>query len=267
MALKRYSPSTINTYLGLLKAFFVSNHLTANKVARANEKQLIPIMIAHINARNYGYTSQKQFISACRLFYLEVFKKKMDFQSIYPTRKPHTLPNVLSRSEVRLVLQAVTNLKHRTMLTTIYALGIRSGELLKLRVSDIDSERMLVSIKASKGKKDRMVMLSTKLLQLLREYFKEYRPADYLFEGQSGGAYSSASLNKVFASAKQKAGIKKYATLHTLRHSFATHLLENGTDIRIIQKLLGHNNIGTTLLYTKVSNNLIGQVRSPFDDL
>jgi site-specific recombinase XerD len=267
MELKRYSSNTIVTYVGLLKTFFESNHLNSHKLEDASEKEIIPIMIAHINARNYGYTSQKQFISALRLFFMEVFRKKMDFQSIYPTQKPHSLPNILSQSEIRLLLKSVSNLKHRAMLTTIYALGLRSGELLRLKISHIDSDRMLVSIIASKGKKDRIVMLPPKLLQLLRKYFKKYRPTNYLFEGRQGGMYSSASLNKVFTMTKQRAGIIKHATLHTLRHSFATHLLEKGTDVRIIQKLLGHNNIGTTLLYTKVSNNVIGQVRSPLEDL
>ncbi|MER3317716.1 MAG: tyrosine-type recombinase/integrase [Allomuricauda sp.] len=267
MELKRYSSNTIATYIGLLKTFFESNHLNSHKLEDVSEKEIIPMMIAHINARKYGYTSQKQIISALRLFFMEVFRKKMDFHSIYPTQKPHSLPNILSQSEIRLLLKSVTNLKHRTMLTTIYALGLRSGELLRLKISHIDSDRMLVSIIASKGKKDRMVMLPPKLLQLLREYFKCYRPIEYLFEGRNGGMYSSAGLNKVFAMSKQRAGIIKHATLHTLRHSFATHLLEKGTDVRIIQKLLGHNNIGTTLLYTKVSNNVIGQVRSPLEDL
>nr|WP_288931668.1 tyrosine-type recombinase/integrase [uncultured Allomuricauda sp.] len=267
MELKRYSSNTIVTYVGLLKTFFESNHLNSHKLEDASEKEIIPIMIAHINARNYGYTSQKQFISALRLFFMEVFRKKMDFQSIYPTQKPHSLPNILSQSEIRMLLKSVSNLKHRAMLTTIYALGLRSGELLRLKISHIDSDRMLVSIIASKGKKDRIVMLPPKLLQLLRKYFKKYRPTNYLFEGRQGGMYSSASLNKVFTMTKQRAGIIKHATLHTLRHSFATHLLEKGTDVRIIQKLLGHNNIGTTLLYTKVSNNVIGQVRSPLEDL
>lgn len=267
LEIKRYSPNTISTYLGLLKVFFETNTLTGPRVEKMTEKELIPMMIAHINNRKYGYTSQKQFISASKLFFAEIFKKKFDLKIIYPTRKPHNLPNVLSKSEVKRLLQFTVNLKHKTMLTTIYALGLRSGELLNLKVANIDSDRMLVTIKAAKGKKDRIVMLSPKLLKLLRSYFKKYRPIDYLFEGQSGAAYSSASINKVFKNAKEKAGIKKYATLHTLRHSFATHLLENGTDIRVIQKLLGHNNIATTLLYTKVSNNLIGQVRSPLDDL
>ncbi len=267
MELKRYSSNTIATYSGLLKAFFQSNHLSSHRLEHASEKEMIPLMIVYIRNRSYGYTSQKQFISALKLFYRELYRKEMDFQSIYPTQKPHTLPNILSQSEVRQLFNTISNIKHRTMLTTIYALGLRSGELLRLKISDVDSDRMLVSIKASKGKKDRMVMLSPKLLQLLREYFKVYRPADYLFEGRRGGMYSSASLNKVFIDSKQRAGIKKHVTLHTLRHSFATHLLEKGTDVRIIQKLLGHNNIGTTLLYTKVSTNVIGQVRSPLEDL
>lgn len=267
MELKHYSSNTVTTYIGLLKSFFKCNHWTYSKLEQASEKEMIPVMITYIKTRNYGYASQKQFVAALRLFYKEVFRREMDFQSIYPTQKPHTLPNILSRSEVRRLLNATSNVKHRAMLTTIYALGLRAGELLRLKIQDVDSDRMLVSIKASKGRKDRVVMLPPKLLHLLREYFKAYRPADYLFEGRQGRMYSSASLNKVFVGAKQRTGIKKHATLHTLRHSFATHLLEKGTDVRIIQKLLGHNNSGTTLLYTKVSTDVIGQVRSPLEDL
>lgn len=203
MELKRYSPNTVATYIGLLKVFVESHHWGIEKFENATEKKLIPLLIAHINRRNYGYTSQKQFISALRLFYAEVFKRRMDFSAIYPTQKPHSLPNVLSKSEVRSLFRSTANLKHRAMLTTIYALGLRAGELLRLKIADIDSDRMLVSIKASKGKKDRVVMLSPKLLQLLRDYYKAYRPTDYLFEGQQGGMYSSASLNKVFTTARQ----------------------------------------------------------------
>lgn len=267
MELKRYSSNTVNTYTGILKAFFKSCHLNADKLEKASEKELIPVMIAYVKSHKYGYTSQKQLISAVRLFYKEVYRKDMDLSPIYPTQKPSELPNVLSQLEIKNLINGISNIKHKAMLATIYALGLRSGELLRLKIADIDSQRMLVSIKKSKGEKDRIIMLPPKLLRLLREYFKEYRPKDFLFEGRYGEMYSSASLNKVFISNKQKAGIKKHATLHTLRHSFATHLLEKGTDIRIIQKLLGHNNIGTTLLYTKVSNNIIGQVKSPFEDL
>lgn len=266
LSLKRYSNNTINTYLGLLRAFTGEYVLSNKQMATAREKQLLPLLIDYNRKKNYGPTSQKQLIAAVKILYAEVFKIKLDLSVIYPTQKSQPLPNILAKNEIKALLKKTPNLKHRSMLTAIYAMGLRSGELLNLKLEDIDSERMMVSIKAGKGKKDRFVMLSLKLLALLRDYFKEYQPKEYLFEGQNGGKYSSASLQKVFNRAKTRAKIKKHVTLHTLRHSFATHLLENGTDIRIIQKLLGHTNIHTTLIYTKVSNKIIGKVRSPLDD-
>lgn len=266
LQLKRYSSNTIKTYLGLLKAFIGEYMLTGKQLAGAREKQLLPLLIDYNNKKNYSYTSQKQLIAAVKILYAEVFKTKLNLSAIYPTQRPQPLPNILSKNEIKALLKNTPNLKHRAMLTAIYAMGLRSSELLNLKLKSIDSDRMMVSVKASKGKKDRVVMLSSKLLSVLREYFKEYQPKEYLFEGQNGGKYSTTSLQKVFNRAKTRAKIKKHVTLHTLRHSFATHLLEGGTDIRIIQKLLGHTNIHTTLIYTKVSNKVIGKVRSPLDD-
>ncbi len=160
------------------------------------------------------------------------------------------------------------NIKHRTMLSLIYSCGLRCGELLKMKPKDIDSKRMLVMIRLAKGKKDRIVPLSEKVLQLLREYYKRYRPKEWLFEGQKvGEAYSERSLQLVLKHAIEKAGIKKPVSLHWLRHSYATHLLESGTDLRYIQELLGHKSSKTTEIYTHVSTKSIQNIRSPFDDL
>ncbi len=267
LQLKGYSENTIRTYLGLLTVFMETCMLKMDQLSRASEKELLPVLINHMNKKKYGYTSQKQLIAAIKILYKEIYRTKLSLSNIYPTRRPYELPTVLSKREVSQLLDNTGNLKHKSMLSTIYALGLRSGELIRLRPEHIDSERMMVSIISGKGKKDRVVMLSPKLLNLLREYFLMYKPKKYLFEGRKQNLYSSSSLQKVFLLAKRRAGIKKNATLHTLRHSFATHLLENGTDIRIIQKLLGHTNINTTLVYTKVSNKIITQVRSPLEDL
>ena len=150
-------------------------------------------------------------------------------------------------------------------MATIYGLGLRISELINLRVNDIDSDRMLVHIYNSKGKKDRIIMLPVNLLTLLRSYFKVYKPKQYLFEGQKNSTYSPSSIRKVLKASLAKAQIKKPTTVHTLRHTFATHLLENGTDVRIIQKLLGHKSIKTTLLYTQVAQSTIQNVQSPID--
>jgi len=150
-------------------------------------------------------------------------------------------------------------------LSLIYSAGLRIGELLELRKADIDSERMLIHIKGAKGKKDRHTILSENVLQLLREYYRQYKPKEYLFEGQKGGKYSAESAGQLFKRAVKKAQIKKPVTLHSLRHSFATHLLEQGIGITHIQKLLGHNNIKTTLIYTHIADESIQKIKSPLD--
>lgn len=150
---------------------------------------------------------------------------------------------------------------------TAYAAGLRASEIVNLKLTDIDSERMVINIRGAKGKKDRMVMLSAALLIIFRHYWLQYKPKDFLFEGQRGGQYSKRSINLFIAAAKLRAGIKKGGSTHALRHSFATHLLEGGTDLRLIQELLGHNDIKTTLRYTHVSLKHIARVESPFDKL
>ncbi|MDD5152085.1 MAG: tyrosine-type recombinase/integrase, partial [Flavobacterium sp.] len=177
-------------------------------------------------------------------------------------------PNVLSKEEIKLILNAHSNIKHKAMLSMIYSCGLRRSELLHLRFSDIDSNRNIVLLKNAKGKKDRIAPLSPKILKMLREYYKDYKPAVWLFEGQiKGEQYSEKSLQSVLKQALQKTGITKPVTLHWLRHSYATHLLESGTDLRYIQELLGHSSSKTTEIYTHVSTKSIQQIKSPFDDL
>jgi integrase/recombinase XerD len=178
------------------------------------------------------------------------------------------LPNVLSKEEVKAILESTKNIKHRAMLSLIYSCGLRCGELIHLKPTDIDSKRNLVIIRNGKGRKDRIVPLSPKILDLLREYYKSNKPKIYLFEGQFEGImYSDRSLQLVLKQSLQTANIKKPVTLHWLRHSYATHLLESGTDLRYIQELLGHNSSKTTEIYTHVSTKSLQQIKSPFDDL
>ncbi len=175
---------------------------------------------------------------------------------------------MLSKEEVKMILEALTNIKHRTMLSLIYSCGLRRGELLRLKPADIDSKRGIVIIRQGKGKKDRIAPLSTKILEMLREYYKGYKPTEWLFEGQKKGEqYDERSLSNVLKQALAKTAIKKEVTLHWLRHSYATHLLEAGTDLRYIQELLGHSSSKTTEIYTHVSTKNLQQIRSPFDDL
>lgn len=174
----------------------------------------------------------------------------------------------MAKEEIRKILNAHKNLKHRTMLSLIYACGLRRSELLNLKISDVDSHRGLLIVRQSKGKKDRVVPLSSKTVDLLREYYKFEKPNQYLFEGEKPNSrYSEGSLQKVLKSAVAKSGIKKPVSLHWLRHSYATHLLENGTDLRYIQEILGHSSSRTTEIYTHVTDNSIRRIKSPFDDL
>jgi len=192
----------------------------------------------------------------------------LDIELIHRPRREHKLPNVLSKEEIKAILGAPVNQKHRTMLSLIYACGLRRSELLYLKPSDVDSRRHLLIIRNAKGKKDRVVPISDKIIEMLREYYKMYKPILWLFEGQAGGEnYSEKSLQSVLKQAIAKAEIDKPVTLHWLRHSYATHLLEAGTDLRYIQELLGHKSSKTTEIYTHVTERSLSKIKSPFDEL
>lgn len=176
------------------------------------------------------------------------------------------MPKVLSKNEVKKILDSCSNIKHYCILLLIYSAGLRRSELINLKVSDINSERMIINIIGAKGKKDRISLLSENTLKLLRKYYKKYKPVNYLFEGMNGGKYSPTSVAKILKKATLKAGLQKNVTPHMLRHSFATHLLEQGTDLRYIQELLGHNSSKTTEIYTHVSKKAIAKIKNPVDD-
>lgn len=211
---------------------------------------------------------QNQMVNAVKLFFQTIENRKLETEKIHRPKKPKMLPNVLSKEEVKGILEAHGNLKHRVMLSLIYACGLRRSELLNLKPSNIDSKRGILLIKQAKGRKDRIVPISIKIIELLRNYYKTYRPETWLFEGhQKGEQYSAKSLENVLKQAVQKTNIKKPVSLHWLRHSYATHLLESGTDLRYIQELLGHNSSRTTEIYTHVSTKNLQNIKSPFDDL
>ena len=211
---------------------------------------------------------QNQIVNSIKLYFKTCRDTKIEIDKIHRPKRAKVLPNVLSKEEVKKILDAHSNLKHKAMLSMIYSCGLRRSELLNLKFSDIDSKRNIVIIRQSKGKKDRIAPLSPKILAMLRTYYKEYKPKNWLFEGQKQGEqYSEKSLQSVLKQALQKVGITKPVTLHWLRHSYATHLLESGTDLRYIQELLGHSSSKTTEIYTHVSTKNIQQIKSPFDDL
>jgi len=207
-------------------------------------------------------------VNAVKLFFRPIQMRSMEVDLIRRLKRAHLLPNILSKEEVCLILSAQRNLKHRAMLSLIYSCGLRRGELLNLKLEDIDSKRGLVIIRMAKGKKDRVTPLSEKVLVMLREYFRAYHPKIWLFEGQrTGERYDERSLASVLKQALEKCKINKPVTLHWLRHSYATHLLESGTDLRYIQELLGHRSSRKTEIYTHVSNKELQRIISPFDSL
>ncbi len=263
LELKRYSKQTINSYKSHL--YLVHNHFNNKSFKAITDKELFEFIYYMVNIKKISASYQRQIVGSLKLFYIEIYNRAIPFEYLKVTQRENKLPVVLSKKEVMKVINNTNNLKHKAILSVIYSAGLRIGELLELKKIDIDSERMLIHVRAAKGKKDRYTVLSEKGLDILREYYKEYKPKDFLFEGQKGGKYSSESTGQFFKRALKKAKINKHATLHTLRHSFATHLLEDGIGIAHIQKLLGHNNISTTLIYTHIAKDAIEKIKSPFD--
>jgi integrase/recombinase XerD len=263
---KRYSESTIATYSDALKSFLV--FFREKPTAEITNEDIIIYNNEHILKNNFSPSYQNQIVNSIKLFFKIIHDSKIDINKIHRPKRAKVLPNVLSKEEVKLILNAHSNLKHKMMLSMIYSCGLRRSELLNLKPADIDSKRNIVLLKNAKGKKDRIAPLSPKILEMLREYYIGYKPKTWLFEGQiSGEQYSEKSLQSILKQALQKVGIKKPVTLHWLRHSYATHLLESGTDLRYIQELLGHSSSKTTEIYTHVSTKSIQQIKSPFDDL
>ncbi len=265
LIIENYSEQTIRNYVSALKLFL--EYICKLNVKEVTDKEIQDYLYYCKTEKTYSFSSMKQVIATIRYLYFNVFNKPVPESLNINLRKPNILPTVLSLKDISKILKVTNNLKHKTILVLIYSAGLRLGELINLEIGDIDSESMKIHIKNAKGKKDRYVMLSNNVLELLREYYKVYKPKKYIIEGQNGGKYSSKSVQSVFKRALKKAGIKKKASVHTLRHSFATHLLDEGTDIRYIQELLGHKRLETTQIYTHVSSYSINKIKSPADKL
>ena len=263
---KRYSNSTIATYSEAMKSFLV--FYREKPIAEITNEDVIVYNNDYILKNNLSASYQNQIVNAIKLYFKTIRETKIDIEKIHRPKRAKVLPNVLSKEEVKAILESHSNIKHKMMLSLIYSCGLRCGELLALKPVNIDSKRNIVLLKNSKGKKDRIAPLSPKILEMLREYYKVFKPKHYLFEGRiAGEQYDARSLQLLLKQAIRKAGITKPVTLHWLRHSYATHLLESGTDLRYIQELLGHNSSKTTEIYTHVSTKSIQQIKSPFDDL
>lgn len=263
---KRYSENTVKTYGEALKSFLL--FFRQKTVAEINNEDVIRYVNEYLLKNKLSASYQNQVVNAIKLYFTTIQDKKINLEKIHRPKRAKVLPNVLSKEEVKFILEAHSNIKHKMMLSLIYSCGLRSGELLALRPTHIDSKRNIVLLKNAKGQKDRITPLSPKILEMLRIYFREYRPKIFLFEGQKAGVpYDARSLQLILKQALKKTNIIKPATLHWLRHSYATHLLESGTDLRYIQELLGHSSSKTTEIYTHVSTKSIQQIKSPFDDL
>jgi integrase/recombinase XerD len=261
----RYSPRTIAHYKQMMEEFI--NHHPSKNIDDITEPEIIAYTRYLVKERGISASYQNQAINAIKFYYEKVKGGARKFYQLERPLKEQKLPTVLSVEEVQAMIKATTNLKHKTLIMVCYSAGLRLSELINLRLADVDSHRMQISVKGGKGKKDRYTLLSEKLLPLLREYFKAYRPKEYLFEGAEGNQYSASSMQAVVADALRKANITKHASVHTLRHSFATHLLEAGTDLRYIQSLLGHGSSKTTEIYTHVTSKALVGIRSPLDTL
>jgi integrase/recombinase XerD len=262
----RYSENTVKSYTDALRVFLKFHN--TKQASELTEQDIIAFHHDYIIRNKLSISWQNQAINAIKHYLHIVDNRRVEVELLRRPKREKKLPNVLSKEEVKTILESLHNVKHRLMLILIYACGLRRSEVLGLKLTDLDSDRGVLVIRQSKGKKDRIVPLSPKLFELAREYYKQYKPEKWLFEGQTKGSpYDERSLASVFRKALEAGKIRKPATLHWLRHSYATHLLESGTDLRYIQELLGHRSSRTTEIYTHVSIRSIQQIRSPFDDL
>jgi len=263
---KRYSPSTIKTYRAYFSDFM--EYHKGRNIDRLKVADINKYILYLVNEKKISVSQQNMRINAIKFYYEQVKGgQRQYYGGITRAKEYKSLPEVLSRNEVARILACLSNRKHRCMISLIYSAGLRRSELLNLTPKDIISERMLVRI-MGKGRKCRYSLLSEKLLKELREYFKEYRPQKWLFEGETPGEqYSASALVKILKEAASRAGIKHRVHVHMLRHSFATHLLEQGTDLRTIQELLGHNDIKTTSIYLHVTSAHKSSIPNPLDSL
>ncbi len=265
LAIRNYSKRTIQSYLSAINHF--ANWLIQEKVTTVDDRIVEKYLFELKENKKRSISAMKQSIAAIKFVFSDVLDQKIPSCLNIRFRKEEKIPVVLSENEVTAILNSVENIKHKSILMTIYSAGIRLNELICLQVKDIDFDRNLIIVKQGKGRKDRQSVLSKSLKRILFMYLDKYRPSQYLFEGQGGGKYSASSVQVLMKKAVKKTGIKKHATVHTLRHSFATHLLENGTDIRFIQELLGHKRLETTQIYTHISKVAFERIKSPLDRL
>ena len=266
LLLKGYSTNTIKTYCNeFAQLLYLLEDTSVNSLTSERLRSYFLYCTKTLQLSENIIHSR---INAVKFYFEQVLHHdKLFFEDIPRPKKKSLLPKVISKKDIAKIFAQVDNLKHAVMLKLCYGMGLRVSEIVNLKVNNIDSSRMMVHIEGAKGKKDRCITLPTSILDDLRNYYRKYHPKIYLFEGQYGGQYAIRSVQAVFKTAMQKAKINKTVGIHGLRHSYATHLMECGTDMVFIQKLLGHKDIKTTEIYAKVSNRQLGKVKSPLDDL
>jgi integrase/recombinase XerD len=262
---RNYSPKTIRLYLRHVAEFAKHFHRSPDQLGAEDIRQY---QLFLIREKKLAWSSYNQIVCALRFFYAKTLKRAFLLQEIPFPRMEQRLPTILSPEEVARILTVPRHLKTRALLMTIYAAGLRRSEAAHLRVNDIDSARMTITVRQGKGQKDRLVMLSPVLLQTLRQYWRHNKPKQWLFPGDKPDQpISDNDIFAVFHNAVRHAGITKKVSPHSLRHSFATHLLESGTNLRTIQVLLGHRSLKTTARYLHVSQQHVRATASPLDDL
>lgn len=265
LVLRGYSPKTRRVYVGHARRFFEAAAAPPDRLGAGEARAFLRTLLTE---KEVSHAYADQAISALKFLYDRVLRRPLGELDLPRPKRQRKLPTVLSKEEVRAILQAVDNPKHRAVLMMIYSHGLRVGEVVRLRPVDIDAQRGLLLIRQSKGRKDRVVSLSVVALDAVRAYQRAFRPRGWLFPGQRPDRHlHERSVQKVFQRACARAGIDKPATVHTLRHCFATHHLERGTDLRYIQEMLGHRSPQTTQIYTHVMQRDLARIRSPLDDL
>ncbi|NNF33369.1 MAG: tyrosine-type recombinase/integrase [Saprospiraceae bacterium] len=263
---KRYSYNTRKTYLYFLKSYYY--YCEENKLD-LNQKSSVKAFIFELVKKGGSRSAQNQAINALKFYFEKVLGQEKQYYEFDRPRQEFRLPETLTQEEVKKLFHVINNLKHKTILVTIYSLGLRVGELINLRISDYNKEKSYIRVVQSKGNKDRIVPVPPRLKSMWRKYYIKYQPSIYLIEGQKGEGhpYSRESVQKILKRACKKVGIKRKVTTHTLRHSYATHLMNNHVDLRTIQVLLGHNSLKTTQIYTHLTDRRILDTPSPLDFL
>ena len=259
------SENTLRVYSSAFEQF--CNYYKDLSLENISQEQITKYMQHLVVDRKVSSSYHNQAINAIKFYYERVLNGDRKIYLLDRPRKEQKLPEVLNQEEIKQLLKCIINIKHRALVMLAYSSGMRLSEIVGLKIKDLDSVQMQIRVQQGKGKKDRITILSERVLEILRSYFQQYKPKEWLFEGADGGQYSKRSAQQIVKDAARKAGIQKKISFHTLRHSFGTHLIESGTNLRYIQSLLGHESSKTTEIYTHITLKGFDQLRSPMDDL